>query len=47
MKNAFSFPEQSSFYIYTMIQKQFRKNWKFKKNVLKISTYFTPDGDGS
>ena len=46
MKNAFSFPEQSFFYIYTMIQKQFRKNWKLKK-ILKISTYFTPDGDGS
>ena len=46
-KMHFHFLNKVFFYIYTMIQKQFRKNWKLKKKKLKISTYFTPDGDGS
>ena len=41
MKNAFSFPEQSFFYIYTMIQKQFRKNWKLKKNTKNFNLLYS------
>ena len=47
MKNAFSFPEQS-FVIHNdtkTVQKKLEI--KIKRNVPKISTYFTPDGDGS
>ena len=47
MKNAFSFPEQS--FLYKMIQNNLEKTANKPKKEInqKISTYFTPDGDGS